>query len=735
MTTLKKSYPSTKAGILRSAFYLLLLLSVCAIPFALAQWSFDGRATSAMPSRQTKRTLTFADRVAYQHAIEEVHWRHRIWPKERSDPKPSLDAVMSQAQLEKKVEDYLRDSQALEDYWQKPITPEQLQAEMDRMAHHTKKPEVLRELFQALGDDPFVIAECLARPGLAQRLFTELNNADRVKLTKVAWLKEPLPSLVARAGTQAPITMAVKSANYTLPEISSPTGTCTNDTWTATSTTNAPSTRTSTAVWTGSEMIVWGGYPYTNTGGRYDPATDTWTPTSITNAPDSRTDHTAVWTGSEMIVWGGQHYPPLTYLNTGGRYDPSTDTWTATNTANAPAPRILHSAVWTGSEMIVWGGYVLGGPLATTNTGGRYNPSTDSWTATSTTNAPTGRFSYTAIWTGSEMIVWGGNPNGNSLNTGGRYDPGTDSWTATSTTNAPTGRFYHTAIWTGSEMVVWGGYNNVSGYLNTGGRYNPSTDAWTATSTANAPDARSGHTAVWTDSEMIVWGGFFNDGSNHFLNTGGRYDPGTDSWTATSTTNAPTGRQHHAAVWTGSEMIVWGGMIASPGTYTNTGGQILRTIRAATYTDAHSDCQPDTNTHGYSHPNADSYRNRDSYGHVHAYSHSHSDRYGYCDSNGDSHTNPNADSNCNGHRDRDSDCYTYSHADADADANSYSDSNTYSGRYNQSGNQRRQFCCCTKWLTQSTWVDYDCLFPVRPNDQLRAHYPYADSDWKHFPEY
>ena len=100
-------------------------------------------------------------------SIEEVYWRHRIWPKERPDPKPSLDAVMSQAQLEKKVEDYLRNSQALEDYWQRPITAEQLQAEMDRMAQHTKQPEVLRELFEALGNDPFVIAECLARPALA----------------------------------------------------------------------------------------------------------------------------------------------------------------------------------------------------------------------------------------------------------------------------------------------------------------------------------------------------------------------------------------------------------------------------------------------------------------------------------------------------------------------------------------------------------------------------------------
>ena len=75
------------------------------------------------------------------------------------------------------------------------------------------------------------------------------------------------------------------------------------------------------------------------------------------------------------------------------------------------------------------------------------------------------------------------------------------------------------------------------------------------TSTVNAPSARPLHTAVWTGSEMIVWGGL--DGS--YLNTGGRYNPATDNWTATSTTDAPAARDRHTAVWTGSEMIVWGG--------------------------------------------------------------------------------------------------------------------------------------------------------------------------------
>jgi hypothetical protein len=494
------------------------------------------------------RSLSFADRVAYQRAIEEVYWRHRIWPDTNAGPKPPLNKVMSQAEIEKKVTDYLRNSQVLEDYWQRPLTADQLQAEMERMASHTKQPEVLQELFEALGNDPFVIAECLARPVLTEHLIADLSaqhQTGRFESLRTAGLHS-----VSTA------TMLGQAA-YTLPVIASPSGGCTDDTWTPTTLTNAPDPRwLHTAVWTGSEMIVWGGAGSLNTGGRYNPSTDSWTATSTTNAPTGRARHTAVWTGSEMIVWGG--FGVAGYLNTGGRYNPSTNSWTATSNTGVPAAREDHTAVWTGSEMIVWGG-IGAGPGGTEwfNTGGRYDPDSDSWTATNTADAPFGREFHTAVWADSEMIVWGGlDSNLNHTNTGGRYNPSTDSWTATSRTDAPAPREDHRAVWTDSEMIVWGGLDDIIGYSNTGGRYNPNTDSWIATSITGAPSVRAFHTAVWTDSEMIVWGG----GPGPF-NTGGRYDPVIDSWIATSTANAPSARRNHTAVWTGmaSEMIVWGG--------------------------------------------------------------------------------------------------------------------------------------------------------------------------------
>jgi N-acetylneuraminic acid mutarotase len=600
-------------------------------------------------------TLSLAERVAYQHAIEDVYWRHRIWPKERPDPKPSLDAVMSQAQLQKKVADYLRKSQALEDYWQRPITAEQLQAEMERMAMHTKKPEVLRELFAALGNDPFVIAECLARPALAERLLTNWHSYDqgihgdlkqRAKselhahntvgqmkqlsgtYSEVEFVKSDgaetvgqahrlpdkqlaggAPTLQRQDSTRI-LTLSRREWITTVQKLATTFRDRANAQLANNGAAQAGGTiqtekvtplqedttryyalavleksdnriKLATVAWLKEPLESWlarvqkqtpvtmtvppASYtlPKLSDGGSCNE--NTWTVTAA--PPEARDFHTAVWTGSEMIIWGGEANNSL--LNSGGRYDPATDTWTFTNIAGAPSSRSHHTAVWTGTEIIVWGG--RDNSFSVVNTGGRYNPGTNTWTTTSTTNAPTGRDLHSAVWTGSQMIVWGGvDDSFNDVNTGGRYNPGTNSWTATTTSNAPAARVSHTAIWTGTEMIVWGGFDNFNFVdFDTGGRYNPNTNSWTATSTNNVPEARENHTAVWTGTEMIVWAGFSNSTFEN-LNTGGRYDPNTDSWTATSTA-APDAREDHTAVWTGSEMIVWGGSnFSSP---LNSGGK------------------------------------------------------------------------------------------------------------------------------------------------------------------
>src|SRR5258706_8968366 len=111
-------------------------------------------------------------------------------------------------------------------------------------------------------------------------------------------------------------------------------------------------------------------------------------------------------------------------------------------------------------------------------------------------------------------------------------------------------------------MSGWGGAES----LNTGGQYAPVADSWSSTTMANVPAGRQRQSAVWTGSRMIVWGGLQG---GFRLNTGGQYDPAGNAWTATATSGAPTGRYLHAAVWTGSKMIIWGGF---DGTSSSTGG-------------------------------------------------------------------------------------------------------------------------------------------------------------------
>ncbi len=597
------------------------------------------------------RVLTLEERMEAQRAIERVYYNHRIWPKENPQPKPPFEKMVPEEVIRKRVDNYLKKSILLDEYWQRPLIGQQLQAEMNRMVQNTKDPEMLRELFAALNNDPFLIAECFARPALADRLIrnwyafderfhndskqeilnlqkkakfegNEIRESKNFLLINISsddgredlsqksfdlpfdderFAKEvqrfPQPGQVSEIeanesfyffritftmtdtcltgaviyvpknyfdnwlSTKVPdSTLHIESINYNFnlpddkfPGIRAYTPTK-PDSWMQTF---LPLTGryNHTAVWTGSEMIIWGGYPSMNTGGRYDPTTDTWGSVPLTDAPEPRYLHTAVWTGTEMIVWGGQQSG---YLNTGGRYNPYTDSWVATTLNSSPGARRFHTAIWTGSEMIIWGGQETSGRV---NTGGRYNPHYDSWQETSLNDAPLARYGHTAVWSESEMIIWGGN---GGLNTGGRYNPSLNSWEATSTVGAPSGREYHTAVWAEDRMIIWGG--NTS---NTGGQYDPVINAWTATTLDGAPSGRSYHSAVWTGLEMIIWGGMGSSPS--YKNDGGRYDPETDSWILTTTVNAPVGRYQHSAVWTGSEMIVWGGHQSSTGY--NTGGR------------------------------------------------------------------------------------------------------------------------------------------------------------------
>jgi hypothetical protein len=222
-------------------------------------------------------------------------------------------------------------------------------------------------------------------------------------------------------------------------------------------------------------MIVWGGHTVgdqegAGEGAKYRPVTDTWVRVSTENAPGWRQRHSAVWTGSEMIVWGGASEEG--YLATGGRYDPATDTWQSVSMDDPPSVRADHGAVWTGSEMLVWGGDI--GNMAVTD-GFAYDPENDRWRPIAA-GGPDESW-YEPVWTGDDLIVWRGS-----------YNAALDEWTPICSQRGE--RHHYSAVWTGSAAILLGG--TVDGDFVTLGEvigvvYDPLTNA-----SARLPDSGAG---------------------------------------------------------------------------------------------------------------------------------------------------------------------------------------------------------------------------------------------------
>ncbi|MCL4544117.1 MAG: hypothetical protein M1118_05890 [Chloroflexi bacterium] len=286
----------------------------------------------------------------------------------------------------------------------------------------------------------------------------------------------------------------------------------------------------------------------------------TWTPLAETGAPGANAFHTAVWTGREMLIWGGGPADApgnRGSLGAGATYTPGRHTWQSITRYGAPSVRSFHTAVWTGREMLIWGGIIS---AFIRDNGGSYDPSTDRWTAIAPWPDLSGRYGHTAVWTGREMLIWGGNGGPPYQYQGAAYDPSTRSWRLLPNASFLSRRWWHTAVWTGREMLIWGGQtvSQIPAWIpqDTGGRYNPATNTWQPIASTGAPGPRYGHTAVWTGSEMLIWGGKDAKG---YLGDGAAYDPRTNTWRPLPMAGAPSPRARQTAVWTGTAMLVWGG--------------------------------------------------------------------------------------------------------------------------------------------------------------------------------
>lgn len=185
---------------------------------------------------------------------------------------------------------------------------------------------------------------------------------------------------------------------------------------------------------------------------------------------------------------------------------------------------------------------------------------TPSWVPLATPpGALNARRNMASVNAGGRLFVWGGARQGSQLlDNGALYDPSSDGWTLVSDSGAPSARTDATAVWTGTRVFVWGGGNASGGnVLATGAIYDPGLDSWSPVSTTNAPSARRLAHGVWTGSRVAIWGGV--NGSGDPVGGGALYDPNNDTWTTISSTAAPGPRLNAAAAWSGTQWFFFGG--------------------------------------------------------------------------------------------------------------------------------------------------------------------------------
>jgi hypothetical protein len=350
-------------------------------------------------------------------------------------------------------------------------------------------------------------------------------------------------------------------------------------------------------------MVVWGGAPDLDSdpltdGAAYDPAAGTWRKVPAAPVP-ARYDAAVLWTGTEMVVFGGTSTDG-DILADGAAWDPAANRWRALPPSPL-GPRDGAVVAWAGDRLVVWGGATVpppdnpGGPTAMLADGAAYVPATNSWVPVPAAPIPA-RAGAEAAWTGSRLLVTGGYHEGDDADRtdGAALDPATGAWSPIAARPAPGScgdAVACTGLWTGTLAL----------FPSSGLSYDPAAGRWSAVSPYPSADASLvGGPAGWTGTGLLAWGspqsaaaddgadsaapgatagdGVAGDsaaGGSDGTDAGvadappappvaGLYDPATDRWQP-----APAGplggRTLHSAVWTGQELLIWGGTAGDAG--------------------------------------------------------------------------------------------------------------------------------------------------------------------------
>lgn len=325
---------------------------------------------------------------------------------------------------------------------------------------------------------------------------------------------------------------------------------------------------TSHAARQGSASIV---YPTAGPGSATALEHDHWS--RLPAAPISgRTDQATVWTGHQMLIWGGGSGTQGTQLHADGAgYDPVSKRWSLLPPGPLSARRDA-AAVWTGNAMFVWGGYddARRGSFHAVNEGALYNPTTRQWRMLPPSPL-SARVDATALWTGRDVVVIGGQPAvttpGGAYSDAAAYDLATNTWRRLPD---PPVRYRHAvqqvvALTAGSDIYAWLPWDHVIQHKHSGSehvgmnvdRFDTSTDRWSAVN-ANGDVPAGVNSPVWTGKEIIMLAAQLCPSSCPGPLPGAygwRYDRRTDAWSAIAHGHGDA--IDAQAVWTGAVLLAF----------------------------------------------------------------------------------------------------------------------------------------------------------------------------------
>jgi N-acetylneuraminic acid mutarotase len=275
----------------------------------------------------------------------------------------------------------------------------------------------------------------------------------------------------------------------------------------------------------------------------------------------------AVWSGTELLVFttvtrNGSNGPILNGV--AAAYNPSRNTWRKL----AAFPYAMNSieggnrAVWDGSEMLIWG-----------EANGAYDPRRSSWRPL---RPPLIGAASVTVWTGRQVIMWGGGCCASARADGAVYNIAHDTWQPIPA--APLAGRHAPGVWTGTELVIAGGAGLGGASLSDAAAYNPSSGTWRHL--PSLPAARSGASMTWTGADVVVAGGFGSYRLPPYTDAMA-YDPATNQWRRLA--DMPDNRYRHCAVWTGQQLIVLGGRTAASGQEAGSLGSSLPQQRGWSY--------------------------------------------------------------------------------------------------------------------------------------------------------